>query len=94
MNADEIESTVNRLLQLRNQGVSISDIEKMDAFDTFKTKNRLFFETIVSGSHDPHIFKKMMTMKRKLESGSTQYEVDVKFGKFMAEKYIDPVIKK
>ena len=35
-----------------------------------------------------------MQMKRKLEDGATQYEVDVKFGKFMAEKYVDPLVAK
>jgi hypothetical protein len=36
----------------------------------------------------------MMKRKREIEAGKDQYSVDVKFGKFMAEKYIDPVIKK
>ena len=41
---------------------------------------------------DISIFKQMMKMKRKLENGEEQYSVDVKFGKFMAENYIDPVV--
>jgi hypothetical protein len=92
MNANEIEEIVEHLLFLI-KNITVAEINQMPEFDNFKTKNKLFFETILAGHHDPQIFKKMMAMKRKLESGSTQYEVDVKFGKFMAEKYIDPVIK-
>ncbi len=93
MNADEIETVVNKLVSVLKTN-SLAEIEQMPEFDQFKNKNKLFYDTIVSGGYDPDIFKKMMSMKRKLESGCTQYEVDVKFGKFMAEKYIDPVIKK
>ena len=35
----------------------------------------------------------MMSLKRKIDDGGDSYEADVKFGKYMAEKYIDPVIK-
>jgi len=40
-----------------------------------------------------NIYRQMMKMKRKLESGEDQYSVDVKFGKYMAEKFVDPVVK-
>jgi hypothetical protein len=36
----------------------------------------------------------MMKRKRELESGKDQYSVDVKFGQYMADKYINPVINK
>ena len=39
------------------------------------------------------IFKRMMTLKRKLEDGEDSYGVDVKFGQYMAEKYVDPLVK-
>ena len=93
MNANEIESAVNKLLSVLKTSTR-EEIDKMEEFDVFKNKNKIFYDLILAGDHDPVIFKQMMSMKRKLESGSTQYEVDVKFGKFMAEKYIDPVIKK
>jgi hypothetical protein len=35
-----------------------------------------------------------MKRKRELESGKDQYSVDVKFGQYMADKYINPVINK
>ena len=38
------------------------------------------------------IYKNMMKMKRKLEGGEDQYSVDVKFGEFMAEKYLKPIV--
>ena len=31
-------------------------------------------------------------MKRKLEGGEDPYSVDVKFGEYMADKYIAPVV--
>jgi hypothetical protein len=40
------------------------------------------------------IFKEMMKMKRRLESGEDQYSVDVKFGQFMADKYLKPIVEK
>jgi hypothetical protein len=53
----------------------------------------MFYETILNGQFEPTIFKEMMKMKRRLESGEDQYSVDVRFGQFMASKYIDPVSK-
>ena len=50
--------------------------------------------TISQEGVDFNIFKEMMKMKRRLESGEEQYSVDVRFGKFMAEKYIDPLTHK
>ena len=56
----------------------------------------MFFELILSENDIQNnvIFKQMMKMKRELESGKDQYSVDVKFGQYMADKYIDPVINK
>jgi hypothetical protein len=54
----------------------------------------MFYETILNGQFEPEIFKEMMKMKRKLEKGEDQYSVDVKFGQFMADKYIAPALKK
>ena len=90
MKADEIEAVVQRLMLLKNE-FSVLDIDKMPEFDDFKKENKLFYDTILSDDMDILIFKQMMKMKRKLENGEEQYSVDVKFGKFMAEKYIDPV---
>jgi len=92
MLANEIEKTVNEILELKNKGVSVEVLN--EKFKTFKESNNLLYEMVLSKDMDILIFKKMMTMKRKLEDGEDQYSVDVKFGKFMAEKYIDPIIKK
>jgi hypothetical protein len=91
MKADEIEVVVEQLLSLKKK-MSIGNIDKMPEFEDFKKENKLFYDTVLSNDMDITIFKQMMKMKRKLENGEEQYSVDVKFGKFMAEKYIDPVV--
>jgi len=92
--ADEIEKIVDELKNLK-ENTSIEEINGMERFNDFKIKNRMFYEMILSENGlDPVIFKEMMKMKRRLESGEDQYSVDVRFGKYMAEKYIDPVANK
>ena len=88
--ADQIEAIVNELIELKSNH-STEQINDMTKFDDFKIKNKLFYETIILGEFDHNVFKQMMAMKRKLELGEDQYSVDVKFGQFMSEKYIDPV---
>ena len=91
MNADTIEKIVIELLVLKDQK---SKEELDEQFLEFRTKNRMFYETILNGQFEPVIFKEMMKRKRELESGKDQYSVDVKFGQYMADKYINPVINK
>jgi hypothetical protein len=92
MNADQIEQTVAKLLELVKVH-SKEHIDSLEEFESFKKQNRTFYELIIRGEHDQTIFKQMMKMKRQLESGQDQYSVDVKFGTYMSEKFIDPVIK-
>jgi len=92
MNSEYIEEVVNKLLTLKKEGKSKDFIDLLSDFNDFKQKNKLFYDTILNGEFNPEIFKKMMTLKRKIEDGGDSYEADVKFGKFMAEKYIDPVV--
>jgi hypothetical protein len=91
MLSDEIEIIVNKLLLLKKEK-SIAEINELTEFDTFKKENKLLYETVLSDNMDLPIFKQMMKMKRKLEDGEDQYSVDVKFGKYMAEKFIDPIV--
>lgn len=91
MLSSEIEEVVNKLLSLKKIK-SISEINELTEFDTFKKENKLLYETVLSDNMDIPIFKQMMKMKRKLEDGEDQYSVDVKFGKYMAEKFIDPIV--
>jgi hypothetical protein len=92
--ADQIEAIVNELITLKKDH-TVEQINQLDKFTDFKTKNRIFYEmTISQEGMDFNIFKEMMKMKRRLESGEDQYSVDVRFGKFMAEKYIDPLTHK
>jgi len=93
MNADQIEETVSRLLELVNTHPR-EYIDSLEEFSSFKKCNQTFYEIILNKQHDHIIFKEMMKMKRRLESGEDQYSVDVKFGTYMSEKFIDPVIKK
>lgn len=93
MNADQIEETVSKLLELV-KSIPRNEIDALEEFSFFKQNNKTFYELILNKQHDPIIFKEMMKMKRRLESGEEQYSVDVKFGTYMSEKFIDPVIKK
>ena len=91
--ADEIEQYVEEITQLKEKN-SIEDINNDQRFDEFRAQNRIFYEMILSPEGlDTVIFKEMMKMKRRLEAGEDQYSVDVRFGQFMASRYIDPVIK-
>ena len=93
MNADQIEETVSKLLELvKTQPTEY--INSLEEFSFFREHNKTFYELILNKQHDPIIFKEMMKMKRRLESGEDQYSVDVKFGTYMSEKFIDPVINK
>jgi len=93
MDSDSIEKITNELLLLK-QTKTKEQIDSMEQFLEIRTKQKMLYETILSNDFNKDIFKEMMKMKRRLESGEDQYSVDVRFGKFMAEKYIDPVIKK
>jgi hypothetical protein len=94
MNADQIEEIVEKLIILKKENKSKEFIDSLSEFNEFKLTNKTFYQTILSGEFDPAIFKKMMNLKRKIENGEDKYSVDVKFGYYMSEKYIDPVIKK
>jgi hypothetical protein len=92
--ADQIEVIVQELTDLKSK-YTIEQINEMEKYNAFKTQNRTFYEMITSPDGvDPHIFKEMIRMKRRLENGEDQYSVDVRFGSYMAQKYIDPVVKK
>jgi hypothetical protein len=93
--ANDIEEITTKITQLKKTHTDI-EITDLEEFLEFRTNNRMFFELILSESDIQKnvIFKQMMKMKRELESGKDQYSVDVKFGQYMADKYINPVINK
>ena len=91
--ADQIEEIILRLSKLKEE-FTVEEINKMEEFSDFKTKNRVFYETVLTGNMEVPIFKEMMKMKRRLESGEDQYSVDVRFGKYMGSIYLDPIAKK
>ena len=90
MDAATVERIVSELLVLKDQ-TSKSELDEM--YLEFRTKNRMLYETILAGDFNPEIFKHMMKLKRQLENGEDPYSVDVKFGQYMADKYVDPLIK-
>ena len=92
MLAVQIEEVVNKLLYLKKH-ISIEQINELEEFKQFKEDNKIFYEMILNDNMDMDIYRQMLKMKRKLESGEDQYSVDVKFGKYMAEKFVDPVVK-
>jgi hypothetical protein len=93
MTADEIEKTVHELTLLKLV-CTPEEINANPVYDSFRQQNRIFYDMILSEEGvNQTIFKEMMKMKRRLEAGEDQYSVDVRFGQFMANKYIDPVIK-
>ena len=91
--ADQIEEIVAKINVLQKTK-SKEEIDKLPEFEEFRTTNRIFYETLFSDQMNHDVFKQMMKMKRKLENGEDQYSVDVKFGQYMAEQYLDPVTKK
>jgi hypothetical protein len=93
--ANDIEKITAKIIQLKKTHTDL-EITEMSEFLEFRTNNRMFFELILSDNDIQKnvIFKQMLKMKRELESGKDQYSVDVKFGQFMADKYINPVINK
>ena len=93
MKADQIEAVVDKLLELKKT-TPRSEIDLLPEFDEFRTSQRMFYQVVLSDEMDLTIFKQMMAMKRKLEEGEDQYSVDVKFGQFMADKYLTPVVSK
>lgn len=92
LEADEIEKIVNELMELKKTK-SREEIDSLPEYTAFRESQRMFYNVILSGDMDLGIFKQMMAMKRRIEGGEDQYSVDVRFGQFMAEKYIDPLVK-
>ena len=91
--ADQIETIIAKLKILKETHTLEDKV--FEEFNEFKLKNRLLYDMVFSlEGIDETIFKEMMRMKRRLENGEDQYSVDVRFGKYMAGKYIDPVVKK
>ena len=91
MSATDIERIVSEILDLKEK---MTRPEMDSQFLDFRTKNRTFYETIINDEFEPVIFKEMMKRKRELELGKDQYSVDVKFGQYMSDKFIAPVLTK
>ena len=66
-----------------------------DNYIEFKEKSKILYEmTVNEQSFNQEIFDKFIGYLRRIENGEDPYGVDVEVGKFMATKYIDPVVEK
>jgi len=94
MKADEIKSTVDEIRKLRKEKPKMSEDAFKTKYETLFKENPALFKMAVSDEFDTRIFNKLIELRKKIEDNScTQYDMDVEFGKFMAGKFIDPVIK-
>ena len=93
MKADEIEKIVNELMELKKTKTR-EEINSLPEYSTFRESQKMFYNVVLSEEMDLGIFNQMMAMKRRVEGGEDQYSVDVRFGTYMKEQYIDPVVKK
>ena len=97
ISSDEIEKITYMILELKktksNEQFEII-VEKIPEISEFKKNNKLLYKTILEDDFNMEIFKEMTQMKRRLEQGDDQYSVDVNFGKFMADKFVNPVVNK
>ena len=91
MKASEIIKVTNSILaDLKN---SCFDPLK-DEYYAFKQEHKSLYEIVISPDFNMEIFIQMMTLKNRLEAGEDSYKIDVELGQYMAERYIDPVVKK
>jgi hypothetical protein len=66
-----------------------------DNYTEFKEKSKILYEmTVNEQSFNQEIFDKFIGYLKRIENGEDPYGVDVEVGKFMATKYIDPVVDK
>lgn len=91
MKASEIIKVTNNILADLKNGTF--DPLK-DEYYTFKTEHKSLYEIVISPDFNMEIFIQMMTLKNRLEAGEDSYKIDVELGQYMAERYIDPVVKK
>ncbi len=91
LTADYIEKMVKLAKIYHFEGKSFDESPELAEFGK---KHQMLLNTIKDSTFNEEIFKQMMKCKRQLENGVNPYSVDVKFGTFMKEKYIDPVLPK
>jgi len=62
---------------------------------SFKEKSKILYDMVIDPeSFNQEIFDKFMGYLKRLENGEDPYGVDVEVGRFMAKKYVDPVVSK
>jgi len=92
--ADQLQHDVYTLVNARKHH-TVSEIENSPEFDNFRKDNKMIYDMIVKeNDFNEEIFKELIRMKRRLEAGEDQYSVDVRFGQFMADRYLAPIKEK
>jgi len=91
--ADQLEKDVYTLVNAKKHN-TVSEIENSPDFDNFRKDNKMIYDMVMENDFNEEIFKELIRMKRRLEAGEDKYSVDVRFGQFMADRYITPVKEK
>lgn len=92
--ADQLQRDVYELVNARKDRTE-SEIDSDPRFDEFRKDNKMMYDMIVKeNDFNEEIFKELISMKKLLESGEDQYSVDVRFGQFMADRYLTPIKEK
>jgi hypothetical protein len=90
MKSDELKSVVQNM----RQDISNGTFDENN-YTEFKAKSKILYDMVINPeSFNQEIFDKFMGYLKRLENGEDPYGVDIEVGKFMAKKYVDPVVSK
>ena len=90
MKSDQLKSTVDNM---RNDLANGTFDE--NNYTEFKNKSKILYDMVIDpASFNQEIFDKFVGYLKRVEKGEDPYGVDVEVGKFMAKKYIDPIVSK
>jgi hypothetical protein len=89
MNSTELKEIVTSIRTSLNDGTF-----KEEHYISLKNFNKSLYELAIDKDNfSQEIFDKMIYFLSLRETGADAYETDVKVGKYMAARYIDPVVK-
>jgi len=95
MKAEELEQTVYNIRKDLLQRSYLSEDDLKDMYKTLFDENPMLFSMAIKPDFNSEIFDKLIAYRKKIESGeATQQDMDVAFGKVMANKYVDPIVEK
>jgi hypothetical protein len=89
MNSTKLKEIVMNIRTSINDGTF-----NEEDYISLKNFNKSLYELAIDKDNfDQEIFDNMVYFLSLRETGADAYETDVKVGKFMAARYIDPVVK-